>query len=81
MAESKVVFLMNQTSVPAGQAEDGENYAGDPNGEATRLPISAAPVKDAHLCSAPDGRWVLFDNIKDLSAAHPDRRSRTILSH
>ena len=42
MAESKVVFLMNQTSVPAGQAEDGENYAGDPNGEATRLPISAA---------------------------------------
>jgi len=30
---------------------------------ASRFP--RRPVKDAHLCSAPDGRWVLFDNIKD----------------
>jgi arylsulfatase A-like enzyme len=83
--ESEVVFLMNQTSLPPGQAEAGENGAGDPNGGGYAPPDFRGVRSRTHTYAvARDGRWVLFDNTKDPYQQHnliDDPAQKSLIDH
>jgi arylsulfatase A-like enzyme len=76
-AESEVVFLINQGPTPQAEPQDGakkaagENAAGDGNGGGYAPPDFRGLRSKTHTYAvARDGRWVLFDNIKDPYQQH-----------
>src|ERR1700733_7896641 len=89
--ESEVVFLMNHDPVPQAEAQNGAKPAGaqnegaDPDGGGYHPPDFRGVRSKTHTYAvARDGRWILFDNVKDPYQQHnliDDPAQKSLVDH